>query len=59
MGLILDFSTLGKPLNTTAELGGKTAEYHSRTQEEKHELLMSFAEVGATFVRLKGGDRAL
>ena len=38
---------------------GKTAEYHSRTQEEIHELLMSFAEAGATFVRLKGGDRVL
>ncbi|WOG95699.1 hypothetical protein DCAR_0415026 [Daucus carota subsp. sativus] len=35
---------------------GKTAGYHSRTQEEIHELLLSFAEVGATVVRLKGGD---
>lgn len=25
-------------------------------QEEIHELLLSFAEVGATVVRLKGGD---
>lgn len=35
---------------------GKTAGYHSRTQDEIHELLLSFAEVGATVVRLKGGD---
>lgn len=35
---------------------GKTAGYHSRTQEEIHELLLSFAEAGATVVRLKGGD---
>ncbi|XVF71197.1 hypothetical protein PTKIN_Ptkin12aG0016800 [Pterospermum kingtungense] len=35
---------------------GKTAGYHSRTQEEIHELLLSFAEVGASVVRLKGGD---
>ncbi|RAL48900.1 hypothetical protein DM860_001220 [Cuscuta australis] len=35
---------------------GKTAGYHSRTQEEIHELLLSFAEIGATVVRLKGGD---
>ncbi|KAF3449132.1 hypothetical protein FNV43_RR09859 [Rhamnella rubrinervis] len=34
---------------------GKTAGYHSRTQEEIHELLLSFAEAGATVVRLKGG----
>ncbi|ERM98803.1 hypothetical protein AMTR_s00093p00090340 [Amborella trichopoda] len=34
---------------------GKTAGYHSRTQDEIHELLLSFAEVGATVVRLKGG----
>lgn len=27
-------------------------------QEEIHELLLSFAEVGATVVRLKGGDRS-
>lgn len=26
------------------------------TQEEIHELLLSFAEAGATVVRLKGGD---
>ncbi|KAF3339962.1 uroporphyrinogen-III C-methyltransferase [Carex littledalei] len=35
---------------------GKTAGYHSRTQEEIHQLLLSFAEVGANVVRLKGGD---
>ncbi|MED6146543.1 S-adenosyl-L-methionine-dependent uroporphyrinogen III methyltransferase, chloroplastic [Stylosanthes scabra] len=35
---------------------GKTTGYHSRTQEEIHELLLSFAEAGATVVRLKGGD---
>ncbi|PHU30136.1 Siroheme synthase [Capsicum chinense] len=35
---------------------GKTAGYHSRTQEEIHELLRSFAEAGANVVRLKGGD---
>ncbi|KAI3444956.1 hypothetical protein Pfo_001621 [Paulownia fortunei] len=36
---------------------GKTAGYHSRTQQEEiHELLLSFAEAGAHVVRLKGGD---
>ncbi|KAL3688145.1 hypothetical protein R1sor_014454 [Riccia sorocarpa] len=35
---------------------GKTSGYHSRTQEEIHELLLNFAEAGATVVRLKGGD---
>ncbi|KAJ4705619.1 uroporphyrinogen-III C-methyltransferase [Melia azedarach] len=35
---------------------GKTAGYHSRTQEEIHELLLSFAEAGANVARLKGGD---
>uniref|UniRef100_F6HSL3 Uncharacterized protein n=1 Tax=Vitis vinifera TaxID=29760 RepID=F6HSL3_VITVI len=30
-----------------------------RTQEEMHELLLSFAEARATVVRLKGEDRAL
>ncbi|XP_039115532.1 siroheme synthase [Dioscorea cayenensis subsp. rotundata] len=35
---------------------GKTAGYHSRTQEEIHELLLSFAKAGANVVRLKGGD---
>ncbi|KAI8534304.1 hypothetical protein RHMOL_Rhmol10G0079900 [Rhododendron molle] len=34
----------------------KTAGYHSRTQEEIHELVLIFAEAGATVVRLKGGD---
>ncbi|XP_016647054.1 PREDICTED: uroporphyrinogen-III C-methyltransferase-like [Prunus mume] len=35
---------------------GKTARYHSRTQEVIHELLLSVAEVGANVVRLKGRD---
>lgn len=35
---------------------GKTAGYHSRTQEEIHQLLLGFAEAGANVVRLKGGD---
>eukprot|EP00892_Ulva_mutabilis_P006900 jgi/Ulvmu1/4582/UM002_0311.1 len=35
---------------------GKEKGYHSRTQEEIHELLLQFAEVGALTVRLKGGD---
>ncbi|PQQ19499.1 hypothetical protein Pyn_03811 [Prunus yedoensis var. nudiflora] len=35
---------------------GKTAGYHSRTQEVLHELLLSFAEAGANVVRLKGRD---
>lgn len=35
---------------------GKTSGYHSRTQDEIHELLLSSAEAGATVVRLKGGD---
>ncbi|CAB4319917.1 unnamed protein product [Prunus armeniaca] len=35
---------------------GKTAGYHSRTQEVIHELLLSFVEAGANVVRLKGGD---
>ncbi|KAL5220193.1 hypothetical protein ABZP36_024906 [Zizania latifolia] len=35
---------------------GKTAGYHSRTQEEIHELLLSFAETGANVVWLRGGD---
>ncbi|KAH7515890.1 hypothetical protein FEM48_Zijuj10G0074500 [Ziziphus jujuba var. spinosa] len=33
---------------------GKTAGYHSRTQEEIHKLLLSFADVGAIVVRLEG-----
>lgn len=32
------------------------AGYHTRSQEEIHELLLAFAEAGATVVRLKGGD---
>ncbi|KAH9311815.1 hypothetical protein KI387_026850 [Taxus chinensis] len=35
---------------------GKAAGYHSRTQDEIHQLLLSFAQAGATVVRLKGGD---
>lgn len=35
---------------------GKTSGYHSRTQDEIHELLLSFAEAGVTVLRLKGGD---
>lgn len=35
---------------------GKTAGYHTRRQEEIHELLLAFAEAGARVVRLKGGD---
>ena len=35
---------------------GKEKGYHSRTQEEIHELLLQFADAGALTVRLKGGD---
>ena len=35
---------------------GKRAGYHTRTQEEIHELLAAFADAGATILRLKGGD---
>jgi precorrin-4 methylase len=35
---------------------GKEAGYHTRTQEEIHQLLLTFAEAGAVVVRLKGGD---
>ncbi|GBF93063.1 uroporphyrinogen-III C-methyltransferase [Raphidocelis subcapitata] len=35
---------------------GKQAGYHTRSQDEIHELLLAFAEAGATVVRLKGGD---
>lgn len=35
---------------------GKQAGYHTRTQEEIHELLLAFAEAGARVIRLKGGD---
>ncbi|KAA0058657.1 uroporphyrinogen-III C-methyltransferase [Cucumis melo var. makuwa] len=35
---------------------GKTAGYHSRTQEEIHELLLNFAEAGATVVFGRGGE---
>lgn len=35
---------------------GKQKGLHTRTQQEIHELLLQFAEAGATVVRLKGGD---
>jgi len=36
---------------------GKQRSYHTRTQEEIHELLRTFAaDAGATVIRLKGGD---
>lgn len=35
---------------------GKQAGYHTRTQQEIHDLLVAFAGAGATVVRLKGGD---
>ncbi len=36
---------------------GKQRSYHTRTQQEIHELLQTFAaDAGATVVRLKGGD---
>lgn len=35
---------------------GKQQGYHSRSQEEIHELLHCFAAAGACVVRLKGGD---
>lgn len=35
---------------------GKEKGYHSRSQEEIHELLLQFADAGALTVRLKGGD---
>eukprot|EP00878_Enallax_costatus_P032985 GHUV01036347.1.p1 GENE.GHUV01036347.1~~GHUV01036347.1.p1 ORF type:complete len:277 (+),score=81.35 GHUV01036347.1:1063-1893(+) len=35
---------------------GKQAGYHTRTQSEIHDLLLQFAEAGATVIRLKGGD---
>jgi uroporphyrin-III C-methyltransferase len=36
---------------------GKQRSYHTRTQQEIHELLRTFAaDAGATVVRLKGGD---
>ena len=35
---------------------GKQKGYHSRSQQEIHELLAQFAEIGARVVRLKGGD---
>lgn len=35
---------------------GKASGYHTRTQQEILQLLLSFAHAGATVVRLKGGD---
>jgi uroporphyrin-III C-methyltransferase len=35
---------------------GKRAGFHTRTQDEIHELLSAFASAGATILRLKGGD---
>lgn len=35
---------------------GKQSSFHTRTQEEIHELMMIFAEAGSTVLRLKGGD---
>jgi len=35
---------------------GKRSGFHTRTQEEIHELLSAFASAGATILRLKGGD---
>lgn len=35
---------------------GKRAGFHTRTQSEIHELLLAFADVRATVLRLKGGD---
>ena len=35
---------------------GKEAGYHTRSQAEIHELMLQFAEAGASVVRLKGGD---
>lgn len=35
---------------------GKQAGYHTRSQGEIHSLLLTFAQQGATVVRLKGGD---
>lgn len=35
---------------------GKQKGFHTRTQEEIHELLLQFAGQGATVLRLKGGD---
>ncbi len=35
---------------------GKQSSFHTRTQDEIHELLCQFAQEGSTVVRLKGGD---
>ncbi|PJZ71164.1 uroporphyrinogen-III C-methyltransferase [Leptospira perolatii] len=44
------------PENAIAHYVGKRAGQHSATQEEIHELLISYAIQGKTVVRLKGGD---
>ncbi len=35
---------------------GKAAGFHSASQEEIHQMLLTFASAGARVVRLKGGD---
>ena len=35
---------------------GKRSGFHTRTQDEIHDLILEFANAGATVVRLKGGD---
>ncbi|KAF5833268.1 hypothetical protein DUNSADRAFT_10468 [Dunaliella salina] len=35
---------------------GKHSGFHTRSQEEIHQLLLAFAEAGARVIRLKGGD---
>lgn len=35
---------------------GKRRGFHTRTQDQIHDLLIQFAEAGATVLRLKGGD---
>eukprot|EP00898_Chlorokybus_atmophyticus_P007814 jgi/Chlat1/8033/Chrsp71S07508 len=35
---------------------GKSAGFHTRTQDQIHELLLAFAQAGARVLRLKGGD---
>ena len=35
---------------------GKESSFHTRTQDEIHELLCQFAQEHSTVVRLKGGD---
>eukprot|EP00958_Prasinococcus_capsulatus_P017402 scaffold1959_cov403-Prasinococcus_capsulatus_cf.AAC.12 len=35
---------------------GKREGYHTRTQDQIHDIMLQFAQAGATVVRLKGGD---